>query len=464
MKLSKYTSIFEKDNVYAYYHSLRMKPVYVNEQYHKYIQEIVLADNSEQAIDNLPEAYKQQMTLLLKALQNNKIIIEDENYDIKVLNMLREKLPKPSIQVAYFIMSELCNLACSYCFIENSMDENAIRQKIMTKETVKQGLDFFTKQILLDMDSFEDEKAIIIYGGEPLTNFEVVQYLLDMIDEYKADKRLPERTTVSMITNGTLLSKEIAQILKERNVSVSISLDGATAVENSCRKYRNGDEAYRDIIKGVENATEAEIDCSLSVTLTEETIKDLSQIETMVDEYNIKSLGFNIIMTDETFSVSEEYNEEASEFILNAFEVFRKKGIYEDRIMRKAKAFVDAKIYLYDCAAVGGNQIIIAPNGQVGICHGYLYNRDYFPTTIDNLEFDPVKDDVYLEWSRRTPVNMDECVDCSALGICGGGCPLSAKKNGKNQSIWDLDERFCVHAKKTLEWLIWDLYAKSVKQ
>ena len=51
---------------------------------------------------------------------------------------------------------------------------------------------------------------------------------------------------------------------------------------------------------------------------------------------------------------------------------------------------------------------------------------------------------------------MPQCQDCMALGVCGGGCALNAKANGK--SIWDLDERFCIHAKATLEFLFWDLF------
>lgn len=463
MRLSRYTSVFKKENIYAYYHSLRMKPIYVNEKFHNYIQEIVNTNNVNDIFCRVSADDKQQLELLLNSLEEYKIINKDENYDYKIIGKFRNKLPKPSIQVAYFIVSELCNLACSYCFIENNMDENLIRQKNMTCDMAKKGLDFFCKQISLNKDSFNDEKAIIIYGGEPLTNFEVIKYLMSLIDKYIAEKKLPEKTTVSIITNGTLLNTEIAKELKQHNVSVSISLDGATAYENSCRKYRNGSPAFEDIIKGVQTASSEGINCSLSVTLTEETIEDLNQIESLVDKCNIRSLGFNLIMTDDNFSVSDSYNEQASVFILKAFELFRKKGIYEDRIMRKAKSFSNSKIYLYDCAAVGGNQIIIAPDGQVGICHGYLYNREYFPTTVTDLNFDPSEDEVYLEWNRRTPINMDNCLDCSALGICGGGCPLTAKKNGANKSLWDLDERFCVHAKKTLEWLIWDLYQKATE-
>lgn len=55
--------------------------------------------------------------------------------------------------------------------------------------------------------------------------------------------------------------------------------------------------------------------------------------------------------------------------------------------------------------------------------------------------------------------NIFQCKNCPALGICGGGCPFQAEI--EKGSIWDLDERFCIHAKLTLEWLIWDLLKQT---
>ena len=49
-------------------------------------------------------------------------------------------------------------------------------------------------------------------------------------------------------------------------------------------------------------------------------------------------------------------------------------------------------------------------------------------------------------------------MDCPALGICGGGCPINAMHLRPGNTIHSLDERFCVHSKKTLEFLIKDLY------
>lgn len=448
--------------MFAYYHSLRMRPIYLNAHFHAIIQDLAVSEDVGDSLQSLAEVDRVQATAILDALIEHKILSTEKDYDERVLARFRQRLPKPYIQIAYFVLTEVCNLACSYCFIENKMDVAKPRERVMTKETAKQALDFFCGLIARDPDLFEEEKNIILYGGEPLTNYDTLKYLLGLIAQYKAAGLLPARTDVSIITNGTLMTPEIASELKNSEVSVSVSLDGSTECSNSCRVFRNGALAYDRILQGVETAARIGCQCGLSVTLTEETIKDFAQIKELVERYKVTSLGFNILMTDETFRVGPTYNDEASEFIIRAFEYFREQGIYEDRIMRKVKAFADAKVYLYDCGALGGNQVVIAPDGQVGICHGYLHNREYFPTSVYDVGFDPALDRVYTEWALRTPINMNQCVDCEALGICGGGCPLNARNNGTNNSIWDLDERFCVHAKKTLEWLIWDLHKTTL--
>jgi uncharacterized protein len=127
--------------------------------------------------------------------------------------------------------------------------------------------------------------------------------------------------------------------------------------------------------------------------------------------------------------------------------------------MRKANAFIERNVWPFDCGAAGGNQIVIAPNGDVGICHGFIADRKHFPTNVFNSNFNMSEDATYREWSMRSPLNMPQCMDCPALGICGGGCPFQAEI--EKGSIWQLDERFCVHAKMTLEWLIWELLKQN---
>ena len=110
---------------------------------------------------------------------------------------------------------------------------------------------------------------------------------------------------------------------------------------------------------------------------------------------------------------------------------------------------IQSQIYFSDCAATSGGQIVVAPDGSVGICHGCLHDKKYFVADVFNDDFDCTKDPTYIEWAQLSPVNRDDCLDCPALGICGGGCPINAMYLKPENDIHSIDTRFCVHAKKT---------------
>ena len=147
--------------------------------------------------------------------------------------------------------------------------------------------------------------------------------------------------------------------------------------------------------------------------------------------------------------------------MIECFKRLRQKGLYEDRMMRKVQAFIDNKLYLYDCCASGGNQLVIASDGCIGICHGYLNNRKYFSANVFDKDFDFRDSPDFEYWKKRSPVFMSECQKCECLGICGGGCPYAA--DYMHNSIYALDDRFCIHAKKILKWLVCDLYEQTKK-
>lgn len=108
-----------------------------------------------------------------------------------------------------------------------------------------------------------------------------------------------------------------------------------------------------------------------------------------------------------------------------------------------------------------GNQIVISPQGLIGVCHEGIGEKRTFVSNINDNGFNFYANQDINSWAKRSPFNMLECIECEALGICGGGCPYGAML--KTGSIHEVDKRFCVHSKETLEWLIWDLFDK-VKQ
>lgn len=456
IRLSRYTHTFDVGDSVALYHSLRMKPVYLKKEVYEGLQAWLVGSFCADYSD-APEDLKPAVDELVKY----KILNYSEGDDDKVLQFVKSRIPSPAINVCYMITSEQCNLACKYCFLGNN-DENKrsnFSLENMSKETADKAIDFFINQIKLSGLDFEDNKpAIIFYGGEPLVNYDVLVYIAERINALRSVERCIKNMELSMVSNGLLLTEERALKLKELGVAIAISVDGFTEAANNMRVDVAGNNVFNKILKTLDMCKNIGVAVSLSVTLSEETIKDTKAILELVDKYEITSFGFNIMMSDENFIVPQEYNEKAAQFILDEFIELRKRGIYEDRIMRKLKAFTKSQVYFSDCAATGGGQIVIAPNGQVGICHGCLHNKQYFVSNVDDKGFDASKHKDFIEWSQLTPVNKKECQDCAALGICGGGCPINAMHLKKGNTIHDLDERFCTHSKLTLDFLIKDLY------
>ena len=146
--------------------------------------------------------------------------------------------------------------------------------------------------------------------------------------------------------------------------------------------------------------------------------------------------------------------------MIECYKIARRVGLYEGRMMRKIKAFVGQYFYDRDCSAVG-RQIVVGPKGEIGTCAAFYKSGEYFVRPGEELKgFDPYGHPYWQEWSRRMPLNFPECLKCPALGICGGGCPYNAWV--RHGSIWEIDDFFCPHALKTLEWLVWDLYDQSL--
>lgn len=92
------------------------------------------------AVKDLDEEIQKQFSILPNSLLEYKIFSVNPDFDDKILARFQNHLPKPYVQIAYFVMTENCNLACSYCFIENKMDHAVVREKIMTKERAPKGM------------------------------------------------------------------------------------------------------------------------------------------------------------------------------------------------------------------------------------------------------------------------------------------------------------------------------------
>ena len=83
-KLSRFAHVYDLEEAVALYHSLRMKPVYLNKETFKNLQDW-LASSFCNTEENIPENITNEVYELIKY----KIITKTDDEDEKVLNYVR---------------------------------------------------------------------------------------------------------------------------------------------------------------------------------------------------------------------------------------------------------------------------------------------------------------------------------------------------------------------------------------
>lgn len=453
-RFSKFANTVERDGVVAVFNSLMLRPLYLDRKLYTTL-ESHLRDGVREQSDIWQDHHG-----VFQHFRDNKTIVLGEEEDNHALQRARSNVSTSYPHVLYLLVTDDCNMRCPYCFVRGDNELRSLDGN-MLETTAKNVLDFFASVIRNgSSDEFAAEKQIIFYGGEPLLNLPVLRFATKYCGKLIGDGQLPEKTHFQLVTNGTLLTRKSARFLKSAGVNVGISIDGDKVVTDQTRPLKSGKSAYVRILEAIKHCQDLGINVSLSVTVTPLGLARKESLLEQILRLNVKSVGFNMLI-GRASSQPGSYNSDVSQFLLDAFNLFRSKGIYEDRMMRKVRSFAEGTLYRFDCAASGGNQIVSTPDGALGICQGFAATREFFYGNANTGIDYSIYQRVCKKWSGRSPVFMDQCLSCQAVAICGGGCPYNAFLN--TGSIFGKDERFCIHALTTLHWLLWDLYENTAK-
>lgn len=433
MKKSKYCSELKLgENLYAVFNNLIMKPIFVDKNtYNRIVNE------------ELEQIEKENLLSI-------GYLIENDDVDNKIIEVYKEIFKKTldkKIDLMYIIPTNSCNLGCKYCFIGklNNCIEN------MTDETLYKSIELFQKNT-------NNNKTILFYGGEPLMNFELLKKAVKYVKEKKYN------ITFSMVSNGTLINNEIIDFIKNNNIDLGISIDGPQQITDENRVYKNSTlGVYNDVINKIKLLQEKKVDFGLSITLSKSFMNIKEEFLDWIKELNVKNISYNLLHFTEKDPDWEEYYIEATKFIYKSNEELFDLGFKEDRAKRKYDAFFNRNFKFADCAAIGGNQITILPNGDIEICHG-LWNRNKkHINNVNNIESldEIISQEEYVFWQENLTLNKEECLKCPAIYICGGGCALQAKD--LFEDINGVDKAFCLHSKIMLEKILKEVYNDSIK-
>ncbi len=171
-----------------------------------------------------------------------------------------------------FVVTLRCDTSCQYCQVSRV---SINRSKYdMTHEAADKALDLVFRSPAATL-------KIEFQGGEPLLNFELIQYIT--LEAQRRNQVLGKNLEFVVATNLSLVSDELLAFLKEHRIWVSTSLDGPAHIHNSNRP-RPGNNAYETTIHGIEKVRAVLGPDSIAALMTT-TKLSLEYPEEIVNEY-----------------------------------------------------------------------------------------------------------------------------------------------------------------------------------
>lgn len=299
-------------------------------------------------------------------------------------------------------LSENCNLKCLHCYQENHKPcglkyDDLVKIYNQYKELLKK---------------LKMKGHINITGGEPFCN----PYLFKILELIKEDSDL---ISFSILTNGTLITKEIAEKIKSYNpYYVQVSLEGGKKTND----YIRGKGTYEKIAKGITNLRNEDIFTSISFTATKINYKEFPKVVKYARKYKVNNVWSDRYIPlgdseDKNLALNYEETREYLQIMNNERNKLRKRKNNNTSIsMYRALQFQMTNDFAYGCTA-GDTLLTVMENGDLVPCRR-------MPIVVGNLltenMYDLYKNNDLLKKLRAKKI-PHECSDCEHSEVCHGG-------------------------------------------
>ncbi len=317
-----------------------------------------------------------------------------------------------------------CNYSCEYCsqkFVERN------------QETSRKDIDNFIQK--LDTLEFDPEVGLKVefWGGEPLVYWKTLRPLAEAIRQKFISWGPDKEPRLSMITNGSILTKEICSWLYYMGFSVAISHDGPGQAARGPDPF--DDPKQKEIIlefyKVMRRANRISFNYMLNntntsrlkvkewfVNLTGDSNVPLGE-GTLVDAYDSDGIASSLTTLKEHFeyrqnAFNEIYSTEGA--INNAGIISKIDGFITDVLNHSHSETLGQK-----CGMDNDGAIAVDLHGNVLTCQNVSAleisknGESHLGGTLD--DYDNVKFTSSTHWSQRK-----HCSECPVLHICKGSC------------------------------------------
>ena len=427
MKVSRYNLFLREGEGYILFNTLSKGLFYVDEEMASAIR--------DGDFHLIPSTF-------LNDLRDRGIVLDEKYNELQIVKAVYWRAKFQGDRLGVIILPTYkCNLACTYC----SQGKRKATYE-MSEEIAEKTCEWTVRQI--EAANFR-HLDIVFYGGEPLLNKEVLLYISRKLKKYC--EKVSLGFSISIITNGTLLTPPLVKELLNLNLShLQITLDGPQKIHDKRRVTKEGKGSFSIIFKNVSRLTEISSRLKLTIRinvdrqnylyvfpfiefLQKNGIFKFSNVDIdigMVDITNCnRAYKMNVLSDKEVIYFFKDYVH-----YLNSCSVESLKS-----------SFTRIPGYPAFCGMVTAHSFVIDPLGRIYKCLELL-NNDYF--CLGNVE-EGISIYKHLWWLSANPFEDPKCLACVFLPLCGGGCTAHAFFRYK-----DLYKRVCPWQTQIIEDII----------
>lgn len=320
----------------------------------------------------------------------------------------------PMVLATWLHITDRCNLRCDYCYTAHTAAE-------MSPAVGRATIDAtFRSAVAHGYRAVKLKYA----GGEPLLRFPFVLELHRYAQAQAAREDIALGGIV--LSNGTLLTADIAAQMQAAGLWLMISLDGVGALHDCQRHYADGRGSFGEVSHAVEIALAGGLMPEISVTVSGRNAAGLAETVSWVLEHNLP-FSLNFYREHGRSDCQSDLHLDDDRIIdgmLAAYKVIERNLPNRSLLASLADRANLSVPHLRTCSA-GQSYLAFDTHGRIAKCQ-----MDMAHPVTDCDDPDPLATCRISEIGLCNPVvdAKDECRDCVWRYVCGGGCPLQAQQ------------------------------------
>lgn len=318
-----------------------------------------------------------------------------------------------------FVVTTECNFSCDYCIAKHTLPHLGA----MSFLTAKKALDLYVQRIRSINESNERKISIAFTGGEPLLEFDVITMLCDYANTRYRDIAFNFR----LVTNGSLITTDIAQYLQRNRFDVDVSIDGEKESNDSARKYPDGSGTSDSIWNGLYTLFSLGDNCNISVSSLYHSDHPNGFNKNFFRRLSSLSIG-SVSLNIDNLSLLPVSPSEMAERFVSLRSIAREEGINLSGMWTNPAWNIRSKSpMLALCSGAVRSRLFVLPDGSLPFC-------EYHPSIMGHLE----SFDKFYNKMQASPNNYlfgwTKCRGCEIEGFCSP-CVLERESIHKNNPI-----------------------------